>query len=184
MCGISGEIRFDNGSADVAAVARMSDRLTPRGPDAAGLVSHGRVAFGHRRLKIIDLSNRAEQPMQDPELGLAIVFNGCIYNYPQLRQELQTLGYRFFSHGDTEVVLKAYHAWGRDCVTRLNGMFAFAVHERETGRVLIARDRFGIKPLYYALGPSRMRFASSLPSLLAGGEIDKEIFVGEHEGTV
>jgi asparagine synthase (glutamine-hydrolysing) len=88
--------------------------------------------------------------MVDSDLGLTIVFNGCIYNYPELRAELAKLGYTFFSHGDTEVICKAWHAWGPDCVKRFHGMFAFAIAERDSGRVILARDRFGIKPLYYS----------------------------------
>ena len=91
--------------------------------------------------------------MVDPALGLAIVFNGCIYNYPELRAELEGQGYRFFSHGDTEVILKAYHAWGPRCVDKLYGMFAFAIWERDSGRVVLGRDRLGIKPLYLAETP-------------------------------
>ncbi len=175
MCGICGEIRFDDGAADVDAVARMADRMVRRGPDAGGLVSRGRVAFGHRRLKIIDLSESSQQPMVDSQLGLTIVFNGAIYNYPELRDELHQKGYQFYSHGDTEVILKAYHAWGTECVKRFNGMFAFAIHERDTGRIVLARDRLGIKPLYYAESPGRLRFASALSSLLAAGDVDTTI---------
>ncbi|MCA1940809.1 MAG: N-acetylglutaminylglutamine amidotransferase [Caenispirillum bisanense] len=177
MCGICGEIRFDTTAADTAAVARMAGRMQDRGPDAAGLFAQGRVAFGHRRLKIIDLSDSAQQPMVDAGLGLSIVFNGCIYNYPELRGELEAKGYRFFSHGDTEVILKAFHAWGPDCVTRFHGMFVFAVWERDTGRVTFARDRLGIKPLYLAEVPGGLRFASALPALLAGGRegIDTDV---------
>ncbi len=159
----------------MAAVARMTNRLKPRGPDGVGIVAHGRVALGHRRLKIIDLSAASRQPMVDPALGLTIVFNGCIYNYKELRAELEAKGYRFFSGGDTEVILKAYHAFGIDFVSRLQGMFAFAIHERESGRLILARDRFGIKPLYYATTSGALRIASSLPALLAGGDVDTTI---------
>ncbi len=131
--------------------------------------------YGHRRLSIIDLSPRAEQPMVDTNLGLTIAFNGCIYNYPELRQTLEAEGYSFFAHSDTEVILKAYHAWGPNCVERFHGMFAFAILERDTGRVVLARDRFGIKPLYIAETPGKLRFASFLPALLAAGGIDTEI---------
>ncbi|NLD56325.1 MAG: N-acetylglutaminylglutamine amidotransferase [Burkholderiaceae bacterium] len=175
MCGISGEARFDGGPADAEAVVRMSATMTDRGPDGNGLVGRGRVVLAHRRLRIIDLSEKAEQPMADPELGITLVFNGCIYNYPALREELRGLGYRFFSNGDTEVVLKAWHAWGERCVDRFHGMFAFALHERESGRLVLARDRFGIKPLYLHQSPGRLRFASTLPALLAGGEVDTSI---------
>jgi asparagine synthase (glutamine-hydrolysing) len=133
------------------------------------------TALGQRRLKIIDLSDSAQQPMVDNELGLTIVYNGAIYNYKELRSQLAGKGYRFFSSGDTEVILKAYHAWGKDCVQHLNGMFAFAIHERDSGRLFLARDRLGIKPLYYTRNPERFRFASSLPALLAAGGISHDI---------
>ncbi len=175
MCGIAGEIRFDGGAADTRAVTAMMDVLAPRGPDGAGLQERGRVAFGHRRLKIIDLSDKAAQPMVDAELGLTLTFNGCIYNYPELRAALEAKGYRFVSSGDTEVILKAFHAWGEACVERFHGMFAFAIHEHAGGAVTLARDRFGIKPLYYAEGDRRLRIASSLPALLAAGDVDTTI---------
>ncbi len=175
MCGIAGEIRFDGSFADTTVVSRMTRALAPRGPDGSGVIAQGPVAFGHRRLKIIDLSNKAAQPMIDPELGLSIVFNGCIYNYPELRAELQAKGYRFFSEGDTEVILKAFHAWGDKCVERFHGMFAFAICERESGNVTLARDRFGIKPLYYSHSGNALRIASTLPAILAAGDIDTSV---------
>jgi asparagine synthase (glutamine-hydrolysing) len=175
MCGISGEITFNGAAASTAALEAMNGTMQARGPDAAGIVARGRVGFGHRRLKIIDLSERAEQPMGDPALGLTLVFNGCVYNYRALRRELEALGYRFFSDGDTEVVLKAWHAWGAGCCERLQGMFAFAIHERDSGRVVLVRDRLGIKPLYTAETPGCLRFASSLPALLAAGGVDTSI---------
>ena len=153
----------------------MAGAMVDRGPDGAGVWSAGRVALGHRRLKIIDLTEAGSQPMVDPELGLAICWNGCIYNYPQLRDELIGHGYRFFSHSDTEVLLKAYHRWGDRFVDRLVGMFAFAIVERDSGRVLLGRDRLGIKPLYLTEDADRVRFASSLPALLAGGGVDTRI---------
>ncbi|HZD25385.1 MAG TPA: N-acetylglutaminylglutamine amidotransferase [Alphaproteobacteria bacterium] len=177
MCGFSGEIRFSDAPASIEAVERMTRAMRSRGPDAHGLVQQDRAALGHRRLSIIDLSSRAQQPMSDPALGLTIAFNGCIYNYRDLRRELEGLGYGFFSDGDTEVILKAYHAWGLNAPTRLKGMFAFAVHERDSGRLVLCRDRLGIKPLYLAPGDSNksLRFASSLPALLAAGGVDSSI---------
>ena len=175
MCGICGEIRFDENTPRAETIKRMMDEMHPRGPDGDGLILRGPVALGHRRLKIIDLSDASQQPMVDAALGLSIVYNGAIYNYPELRSELQALGYRFFSHGDTEVILKAYKEWGADCVQHFNGMFAFAIHERETGRVFMARDRVGIKPLYFTSNPSCLRFSSSLTSLLKGGEVDTDL---------
>ena len=146
-----------------------------RGPDAHGLFSQNHMALAHRRLKIIDLSDASQQPMVDSHLGLAIVYNGAIYNYPDLRKQLEAKGYRFFSQGDTEVILKAFHAWGEDCVKHLNGMFAFAIWQRDTDQVFIARDRLGIKPLYYARTGHGLRFASALPALLKAGDIDTAI---------
>ncbi|WP_317932161.1 N-acetylglutaminylglutamine amidotransferase [Halioxenophilus sp. WMMB6] len=175
MCGICGEIRFNNHLPSVSAVERMAEKLVPRGPDAGGIFAQSNMVFGHRRLKIIDLSEHAQQPMHDPALGLTLAFNGCIYNYQELRAELQQLGYQFFSTGDSEVILKAYHAWGSDCVQRFNGMFAFAIHHRDSGKVVMARDRFGIKPLYLAEIDGGLRFASSLPSILASGGINTDI---------
>ena len=153
----------------------MAQVMVPRGPDAAGVWSQGRVALGHRRLKIIDLTEAGAQPMVDSELGLSIAWNGCIYNYEQLRDELMSHGYRFFSHSDTEVLLKGYHHWGDKFVDHLKGMYAFAIVERDSGRVLLGRDRLGIKPLYISENSDRIRFASSLPALLAGGDIDTRI---------
>lgn len=153
----------------------MAEAMSPRGPDGAGAWSAGRVALGHRRLKIIDLTEAGGQPMVDSDLGLAIAWNGCIYNYPELRRELSDHGYRFFSTSDTEVMLKAYHRWGDRFVDHLKGMFAFAIVERESGRVLLGRDRLGIKPLYITEDAHRIRFASSLPALVAGGGVDTRI---------
>jgi asparagine synthase (glutamine-hydrolysing) len=175
VCGICGEVRFDGERAAVDVVQRMMDAMQARGPDASGLVARGSVAVGHRRLSIIDLSNAAEQPMVDSALGLTIVYNGAIYNYRELRQELERQGQRFYSSGDTEVLLKAYHVWGQSFVERLNGMFAFAIVERDTGRVILARDRLGIKPLYWTIDGKRLRFGSSLPALLAAGDVDTSI---------
>ncbi|PRC43372.1 N-acetylglutaminylglutamine amidotransferase, partial [Mycobacterium sp. ITM-2017-0098] len=172
MCGATGEIRLDGKTPDVRAVTAMAEVMVPRGPDAAGVWSQGRVALGHRRLKIIDLSEAGAQPMVDAELGLTVAWNGCIYNYEQLRDELSGHGYRFFSHSDTEVLLKGYHHWGDRFVDHLKGMFAFAIVERDSGRVLLGRDRLGIKPLYLSETSDRLRFASSLPALLAGGGVD------------
>ena len=175
MCGATGEVRLDGRTPDVSSVAAMVATMVPRGPDAAGVWSQGRVALGHRRLKIIDLSEAGAQPMVDADLGLSVAWNGCIYNYEELRDELSGHGYRFFSHSDTEVLLKGYHHWGDRFVDHLKGMFAFAIVERDSGRVLLGRDRLGIKPLYITEDADRIRFASSLPALLAGGGVDTRI---------
>jgi asparagine synthase (glutamine-hydrolysing) len=171
MCGICGEISFE-GAPDHLALSKMGLSLRTRGPDAGGFFIQQGLAFGHRRLSILDLSPNSQQPMIDSELGLGIVFNGCIYNFRELRRELQEKGYRFFSDGDTEVILKAHHAWGPRCVERFKGMFAFALWERASGRVMLVRDRLGIKPLYYTETADSFRFASTLPALIAGGGVD------------
>ena len=180
MCGLSGEIRRDGRPADVDVVSRMTATMADRGPDGVGVWAAGPVAFGHRRLKVIDLSDHAQQPMHDAHLGLTLVFNGMVYNYRELRAELEGHGHRFFSQGDSEVVLKAYAQWGESFVDRLLGMFAVVLVERDTGRVVMARDRLGIKPLYTAEvstagGGKAVRFASTLPALLAGGGIDTSV---------
>jgi asparagine synthase (glutamine-hydrolysing) len=175
MCGICGEIRFDGRSADVVAVTRMTGAMVSRGPDSDGVFAHEHIALGHRRLSIIDLSARGAQPMVDSDLGLTLVFNGCVYNYRQLRSELEAAGYQFFSKSDSEVVIKAFHRWGADCVDHFKGMFAFAIADRETGVVTLARDRLGIKPLYLAETPGRLRFASTMRALLEAGDVDTEL---------
>ena len=155
----------------------MMQALARRGPDHQGSFSEGPVAFGHRRLSVIDLSPRSNQPLIDSEHGLALVFNGTIYNYQALRAELQALGLRFFSGGDSEVILKAYVAWGERCVEHMQGMFAFAIWDWHHGRLFLARDRLGIKPLYYTYAADRrwLRFASTVQALLAAGGIDTSL---------
>ncbi|ADL56548.1 N-acetylglutaminylglutamine amidotransferase [Gallionella capsiferriformans] len=175
MCGICGEFRFDQVQPDREALQRMTARLSRRGPDHEGYFSDGAVAFGHRRLAIIDLSSDADQPMVDRELQLVLVFNGTIYNYQALRVELIEMGYTFVSQGDSEVILKAYHAWGEHCVPRFFGMFAFAIWDIRAQTLFLARDRLGIKPLYHTLDGDRMRFASTPQALLAGGGIDTRL---------
>ncbi len=175
MCGFVGEIRLDGEMASLQTVEKMAEVIAARGPDGYGVFHQNHIALSHQRLKIMDLSDHAAQPMVDNELGLVLVFNGAIYNYQELRTELQAKGYHFFSTGDTEVILKAYHAWGKDCVKRLNGMFAFVVWERDTDRVVMARDRLGIKPLYYQATQNVVRVASTLPCLLATGDVDTSI---------
>ncbi|WP_261163810.1 N-acetylglutaminylglutamine amidotransferase [Microbacterium sp. Marseille-Q6965] len=174
MCGIAGEIRFDGDRADVSAVRAMTACMADRGPDGEGMWSDGWAALGHRRLRIIDLSDAAAQPMTDDDSGLVLVFNGCIYNHEQLRAELSN-AHRFHSHSDTEVVLAAYKRWGTECVAHFVGMFAFVIVDPVRRRVVLARDRLGIKPLYLSKTRTRLRFASTLPALLAGGDVDTGI---------
>jgi len=160
---------------DLAVLGRMLHRLERRGPDHEGSYSDGPLALGHRRLAIIDLSERSHQPMIDNELGLVLVFNGTIYNYRDLRVELRERGYSFFSDGDSEVILKAYAAWGEQCVEHLHGMFAFAIWDIRRQCLFLARDRLGIKPLYYSHDGKTFRFASNMQALLAAGGADVSI---------
>jgi asparagine synthase (glutamine-hydrolysing) len=174
MCGFAGEVRRD-GAVDRDALARMGESLAPRGPDGHGEWTMDGVGLVHRRLAIIDLSERGAQPMVDDELGLAVAFNGCIYNHHELRAELEAGGARFRSTADTEVLLHGWAAWGEGVLDRLKGMFAFALVERRTGRVVLARDRLGVKPLYVAEAGGALRFASTLPALLAAGGVDTSV---------
>src|ERR1700710_2668058 len=141
MCGICGEVR-SSGGVSLVEPSKATQSMRSRGPDAEGFFAQGSRAFGHRRLSILDLAPSSQQPMMDNELGLGVVFNGCIYNFREL---------------------------GADCVCKFKGMFVFAIWERDSGRVVIARDRLGIKPLYYTEGTGFFRFASTLPALLAAG---------------
>ncbi len=166
MCGIIGEIRFDSKHPNIEFVQRGNQHQMNRGPDSQGIFQQKNVALGHTRLMIMDLSDASSQPLYDPALGLCTVFNGAIYNFREIRRELEACGYTFFSDGDTEVILKAYHAWGPDMLQRLNGMFAFAVWERDSGKIFIARDRLGIKPIYIQRNTKYFRFASQLTTLL------------------
>ena len=175
MCGICGEIRLDGEKASRPAIEKMNERLARRGPDNEDITIDGPVGLGHRRLSIIDLSEKSNQPFHDRQHDLLLVFNGTIYNYRELRAELADKGHQFTSEGDSEVILKAWAQWGSQCVDRLIGMFAFAVWDRKQRLLFLARDRLGIKPLYYAPAPGRIRFASSLPALLAAGEVDTGI---------
>src|SRR3954452_12862993 len=154
----------------------MHDALAPRGPDGEGIWLDGSAGLVHRRLAIIDLSELGAQPMRDDELGLAVVFNGCIYNHRELRAELERLGHVFRSTSDTEVIMRGWREWGEGVVDRLAGMFAFALLEIESGRCTLVRDRLGIKPLYLAELPGGgLRAASTLPALVAAGDVDTSV---------
>lgn len=173
MCGICGELYWDGNLADASKLQPMLDAMQERGPDDSGLWTNEGVGLGHRRLSIIDLTSAGHQPMLDDAFSL--VFNGCIYNYHSLRDELIGLGHDFHSHSDTEVIIKAFRQWGMDCVTRFEGMFAFALWDEEQQQLLMARDRMGIKPLYYAPVEGGIRFASNTQALLTYDDIDTSI---------
>jgi asparagine synthase (glutamine-hydrolysing) len=166
MCGIAGIVDFDAG-VDARQVARMTEILAHRGPDDYDAWEEPGVALGHRRLSILDLSADGRQPMADARDRYRLLHNGEIYNYVELRRELEGHGHRFRSGTDTEVILAAYDQWGKSCVRRFNGMWAFALWDREQRQLFCARDRFGIKPLYYTLDRRRLAFASELKAFRA-----------------
>lgn len=169
MCGIAGSLTIDGRplpAGETDRVVRMTSALAHRGPDGHGLVPWDAGAFGHRRLAIIDPAGSA-QPMDDGGEGPVLSYNGELYNYRELRDELRSMGLPFATDGDTEVVLRAYQAWGTACVERFRGMFAFAIYDRRSRRLLLARDQFGIKPLSWMLAEGCLRFASESAALLA-----------------
>ncbi|MFZ5427659.1 MAG: asparagine synthase (glutamine-hydrolyzing) [Thermodesulfobacteriota bacterium] len=177
MCGICGLVNLDRAPADPGAVGRMNDALAHRGPDGQGVFVNGPAGFGHRRLAIIDLSERADQPMTDPLAGLTLVYNGELYNFRELRRELEDEGVSFASDGDTEVVLKAFGRWGPTCFDRFNGMFALAVWDHNRSRLTLARDRYGVKPLYWTIRKNTLLFASEIKAFPASGLCRAEVDV-------
>jgi asparagine synthase (glutamine-hydrolysing) len=181
MCGITGIVHRDGGPACRDALQRMTDAVAHRGPDGEGLFLDGPVGIGHRRLSIIDLTAAGQQPMATPDGELVLSYNGETYNFRELRTELEARGRRFRSRTDSEVVLEAYAEWGVEAVPRLNGMFAFALFDRRRRCVLLARDRFGVKPLYYTIRGDTVLFASEIKALLEhpaySAEIDRDALV-------
>jgi asparagine synthase (glutamine-hydrolysing) len=166
MCGIAGQYCFTGREPDRELLARMSDQLIHRGPDGLGTEIRGCMGLVHRRLAIIDLSREGLQPMTNEDGTLWLVYNGEIYNYIELREELIGKGHRFHSQSDTEVILHAYEEWGTGCLQRFNGMWAFALWNERTQQLFCARDRFGIKPFYYAEIDGSFLFASEIKALL------------------
>ena len=173
MCGIAGAWIWGEGGSARAGVTAATDAMAHRGPDDGAVVEvpapHGSLAFGARRLAVQDLSSRGAQPMRNPQTGSVIVFNGEVYNFRDLRRQLTARGHVFRTETDTEVVLHAYDEWGLDCLKRFVGMFAFAVWDARAGRLVLARDRLGVKPLYVAVTERHVAFASEVRALLAGG---------------
>jgi len=166
MCGILGWIGVEDATLNKERFGKALDLLAHRGPDDRGIVNFPGVLLGHRRLSITDLSTSGHQPMIDPVSGATIIFNGEIYNHIELRSELLNFGYQFRSTSDTEVLLYALLQWGEHALVRLNGMFAFALWQPREQRLLLARDRFGVKPLYYRVGREGFAFASEPKALL------------------
>ncbi|MGA2160852.1 MAG: asparagine synthase (glutamine-hydrolyzing) [Methanoregula sp.] len=166
MCGIAGQYCFEGGRPDRRLLAAMSERLAHRGPDGEGSHISGSTGLVHRRLAIIDLSPDGLQPMTNEDSSLWLVFNGEIYNFVELREELAKKGHTFYSKSDTEVILHAYEEWGHDCLARFNGMWAFALWDERKQELFCARDRFGIKPFYYTTVGGSFLFASEIKALL------------------
>jgi len=164
MCGICGVYSKDG--IDRNDVKKMVKILEHRGPDGNGIYSSSNVCLGHTRLAILDLSDKGKQPMFSDNGEAVIVYNGEVYNYIELRSELEKLGHKFHSGTDTEVVLKAYLEWGKECVNKFNGMWAFAIWDERTKELWLSRDQFGIKPLYYTEVEGRLYFASEIKALL------------------
>ena len=175
MCGICGEFQLRGKVASERRIEMMLTHLERRGPDDQGIYISNQIGLGHQRLAIIDLSSASHQPMHNSDKTLSIVFNGTIYNYPQLRKELIALGAAFTSTGDTEVILKAFEVWGEGCVEKLVGMFAFAIWDSRVNKLFVARDRLGIKPFYYSATSESFLFASNTQALLSTGEVQTDI---------
>ncbi|HUO66297.1 MAG TPA: asparagine synthase (glutamine-hydrolyzing), partial [Gammaproteobacteria bacterium] len=169
MCGIAGILRFDSARpVEDAVVRHMTASLVHRGPDGDGYFTHGSVGLGHRRLSIIDLAT-GDQPFISEDKNLVLVYNGELYNYVEIRRGLKSRGRQFRTESDTEVLLQAYDEWGTDCLSRFNGMWAFALWDQERQRLFCARDRLGEKPFYYALWNDSLVFGSEMKALFAAG---------------
>ena len=178
MCGIAGTFNLNGAPVDAENVKRMCDVMAHRGPDDEGVFLDGSVGLGHRRLSIIDLSAAGHQPMFNEDRTIALVFNGEVYNFRELRHHLECLGHYFHSQTDTEVVIHAYEEWGEKCVARFNGMFAFGLWDSGKRQLFLARDRYGIKPLYYHETPETFTFASEIKPLLTLPHVKKSLSLG------
>src|SRR5271169_3824529 len=175
MCGIAGLVDTRPGAAaDEATVHRMCQTIVHRGPDDEGIFVKGGVGLGMRRLSIIDLSG-GHQPVHNEDKTIWIVFNGEIYNFPELREDLENRGHRFYTHTDTEVIVHLYEDLGAECVQKLRGMFAFAIYDERRRRLLLARDRLGKKPLHYSYVDGRLLFGSEIKTIFAVAPELKEV---------
>ncbi|MCM8537810.1 MAG: asparagine synthase (glutamine-hydrolyzing) [Lentisphaeraceae bacterium] len=175
MCGIAGYLNLNQDPVEKKTLQDMTDAISHRGPDGAGIFIDKYLGLGHRRLAILDLSLQAQQPMTCTDQRYSISYNGEIYNFKKLREELKSLGHKFRSSGDTEVVLNSWKEWGIDCLKHFNGMFAFAVWDNLRKELYLARDRYGIKPLYYSVTNQCVSFASEAKAILAGQKKSKGI---------
>jgi asparagine synthase (glutamine-hydrolysing) len=174
MCGIAGRFNFDlSRPVDARVLTAMTDSIAHRGPDSAGFYRAPGIGLGHRRLSIIDLVT-GDQPLANEDGQVQVVFNGEIYNFAEVRSELLSLGHRFRTSSDTEIIVHGYEEWGERCVERFRGMFAFAVWDARARRLLLARDRLGVKPLYYAHLPGKgIVFGSEIKALLQDPEVPR-----------
>jgi asparagine synthase (glutamine-hydrolysing) len=177
MCGIVGTIRFDNRAIKKSEVTKMMKTIKHRGPDDEGIFIDNSVGLGFVRLSIIDLSSAGHQPMVSGDERYVIIFNGEVYNYIELREELQTIGYKFKSDSDTEVVLQSYIEWGEDCLTKFNGMWAFVIYDKKRKKIFGARDRFGIKPFYYYRDEEIFLFGSEIKAIKSS--VEKKLSVND-----
>ena len=175
MCGIVGIINFDESPVSPVLLKNMTDIIVHRGPDGEGQWIDSNVGFGHRRLSIIDLSPLGHQPMITKDGRFVITYNGEVYNFKEIRVELESLGYQFHSQTDTEVVLNSYAEWGTNCLKKFNGMFAFAIYDRQKQEVFFARDRYGIKPLYYAFTRNSLIWGSEKKSILLHPDVNRDL---------
>lgn len=175
MCGIAGIFHFCEPQAQTELITRMTAGLNHRGPDGQGIFIRGRIALGHRRLAIIDLSPCAEQPLCNEDGTVWLTYNGEIYNYRELRGELEGYGHHFASQGDSEVIVHAYEQWGTDCLKRFNGMFAFGLWDENQRRLWLVRDRLGVKPLFYSLSKNRLLFGSEIKAILCDVQVSRTL---------
>ncbi|MCJ7532974.1 MAG: asparagine synthase (glutamine-hydrolyzing), partial [Anaerolineales bacterium] len=175
MCGITGVYHFTKEPVAESVLKKMNGAITHRGPDGEGIYINDNVGLGHRRLAIIDLSPTGHQPMESVDRQLVLTYNGEIYNFPELKTELEGLGYQFRSRSDSEVLLYAYKEWGIKALDKLNGMFAFAIWDEIQQQLFLARDRYGVKPLYYYANPSLFLFGSEIKAILAHPSISNRI---------
>jgi asparagine synthase (glutamine-hydrolysing) len=171
MCGIAGIIGLE-ANKSAALIEEMTESMSHRGPDAGNSYTDGKLAFGHRRLSIIDLTEAANQPFHDEGRRYSIVFNGEIYNYKEIRDSID---YPWRTHSDTEVVLASFLKWGPDCLNKFHGMFAFAIWDREREQLFMARDRFGVKPFYYSLLENCLVFSSDFRTVLKSVMVPKKL---------
>jgi asparagine synthase (glutamine-hydrolysing) len=175
MCGIAGICDLSGEPVSVGLLKRMTDRISHRGPDGEGHYTDGPVGLGHRRLAIIDLTPSGHQPMANQSGEVVITYNGEIYNFQKMRIELEALGYQFHSRTDTEVVIHAYEEWGENCVDHFNGMFAFALLDRKKQTLFLARDRYGVKPLYWYAKGGLFIFASEIKAILEHPQVSRGV---------